>query len=122
MSHGLSILLSHRSCISFEIKVRLTGTILADDLVKTTILGDFQKIGDKLCSAAEGAIPLTYPPFLPILTGPVNCCYVEGTWGEVVSYLEQGLQGLQPLHPDFPKWESLLPIRGAWGRGLVHLG
>jgi hypothetical protein len=122
VTHILTFSFGHRSCISFEIQVRLAGAVFANDFVETAILGYFQKIGDKLYSATEGTVPLPYPPFLPVLPGPVICCNVEGTRGEVVSYLEHGLLGLQSLHSDFPEWEGVLPHRGAWGVGSSRKG
>ncbi len=84
---------------------------------ETAIPRDFQKIGDKLYSIVEGTVPLAYHPFLPILQGPVICCNVEGTGGEVVGYLELGLLGFQALNSNLPKWEGALPSQQAWELG-----
>jgi hypothetical protein len=86
---------------------------LADDLIEATISRDFQKVGYKLYSTAEGAISLADPPCLPVLTGPVIGSNVEGIGGEVISNLEHGLLRFQALHSNFPKREGALPGRGA---------
>ena len=114
ITHSLALLLRHCSCISLKVQIRFARTILANNLVEATISRDFQKVGHKLCSTAEGTISLAYPPLYPILSGPVVSSNIEGTGGEIVSHLEHGLLRSQALNSNFPKREGAWPCRGAW--------
>jgi hypothetical protein len=117
VTHSLTFVCCHHSCIGLKVQIRLAGTILANDLVEAPIARDFQKIGYKLYRIAESTIPLANPPFPSILPGPVIGSNVKGNGGEVIGSLEHCLLRFQALHSDFPKREGALPIQGAWEFG-----
>jgi hypothetical protein len=103
----------HRPRVCLQIQVCFAGAILSDNLIEAAISGYFQKVCDEFCCATEGTISLAYSPFLPVASGPIISCYVEGILEEVIRSLEHRLLGFQSFNPNFPQWERLEVIQRA---------
>jgi hypothetical protein len=93
IAHFSSFTFGHGTCVCLKIQIRLTGAIFADNFIEAAISGDFQEVGDKLYCVVEGAVPLTYSPFLPVTSSPIVSCNVECSRKEVICSLEHRLLG-----------------------------
>jgi hypothetical protein len=60
-THCLPFLLFYSTSFGFKVQVCFTEAVFADDLIEASILRYFQEVGDKFCSAAEGARSLSNP-------------------------------------------------------------
>jgi hypothetical protein len=70
----------------------------ASKCVEAAISGYFQRVCDELSCATEGTVSAAYSPFLPVASGPIVSCYVEGVLEEVIRSLEHRLLGFQSFN------------------------